>query len=187
MLTYKGYTAHLRVDVEAQLLFGTVLDIKDTITFEGETIQEITQEFYRSVDAYLALCKELGEEPDRTFSGRLPLRTTPDNHHLIYLAAAQAEKSINAWMEEVIIEAAQKATRSAYNQPTVLPLEEYEQEQLLTRLEEKLNQLQAALKPYLKSNTPEVVEPCLAVLEPFLTDPELAKLIKESQKLAYSK
>ncbi|HEY9627826.1 MAG TPA: toxin-antitoxin system HicB family antitoxin [Coleofasciculaceae cyanobacterium] len=169
--------------MNAKILLGTVLDIKDVITFEGETVEEITQEFYRSVDSYLALCNEVGEDPDRAFSGRLPLRTTPENHHIIYLAAAQAEKSINAWMEAIIVEAARKVIQPESDRQPMPPLEEYEQEQLLARLDEKLNQLQSALKPYLKSGDPEVVEHCLTALQPFLGDRELVKLIEESQQI----
>ncbi|NET36196.1 MAG: type II toxin-antitoxin system HicB family antitoxin [Cyanothece sp. SIO1E1] len=106
MLSYKGYTAEIKVDVNAGILTGRVLDIKDTVTFQGRTVEEATQEFHMSVDAYLMFCQELGQKPDRPFSGKLPFRTTPDNHRAIYLAAAEAEKSINAWMEEILSRAA---------------------------------------------------------------------------------
>jgi predicted HicB family RNase H-like nuclease len=109
MLTYKGYTAEIKVNVEAGMLQGRVLDIKDSITFEGKTVEEAKQEFHKSVDAYLKFCKELGQEADKPFSGKLPFRTTPEIHRAIYLAAAQAGKSINAWMEEVLKESAENA------------------------------------------------------------------------------
>jgi predicted HicB family RNase H-like nuclease len=37
MLKYKGYTGHIEVDLESNLLHGRVLNIKDVITFEGAT------------------------------------------------------------------------------------------------------------------------------------------------------
>lgn len=38
-------------------------------------------------------------KPEKTFSGKLPFRTSPDVHKRIYLAAKQSGLSINAWME----------------------------------------------------------------------------------------
>lgn len=107
-MKYKGYTAHIEIDETAGILFGKVLDIKDTITFQGNTVTEIEQEFHDSVDDYLEWCAELGELPDKPFSGNLPFRTTPQRHHQIFLAAKKANKSINAWMDDVLSEEATK-------------------------------------------------------------------------------
>ena len=108
MMTYKGYSANLEVDVEANIIFGRVLDINDIVTFKGETVEEARQEFHKSVDDYLAFCEDLGEEPDKPFSGKLPFRTTPEHHRKIFIAASKAGKSINAWMHEVLSIAADK-------------------------------------------------------------------------------
>lgn len=109
MMTYKGYTAEIEVNIEAGILFGRVIDIKDVVTFKGKTVEELRAEFHNSVDDYLAFCEELGEEPDKPFSGKLPFRTTPDRHRKIFVAAKKAGKSINAWMDEVLVVAADKA------------------------------------------------------------------------------
>lgn len=109
MLTYKGYTAQIEVDAEKAILFGRVLDIKDVITFQGKTVEEARQAFHDSVDDYLDFCEELGEKPDKPFSGKLPFRTTPECHRQIFLAATKAGKSINAWMEEILADAANRA------------------------------------------------------------------------------
>ena len=108
MMTYKGYSANLEVDVEAGIIFGRVLDIYDVVTFKGKTVEEARQEFQKSVDDYLAFCEDLGEEPDKPFSGKLPFRTTPEHHRKIFIAASKAGKSINAWMDEVLSIAADK-------------------------------------------------------------------------------
>lgn len=101
-MKYKGYTAQVEIDETAGILFGKVLDIKDVITFKGDTVAKLETEFHNSVDDYLEWCAELGEEPDKPFSGKLPFRTTPENHRQIYLAAKKANKSINAWMDDVL-------------------------------------------------------------------------------------
>jgi predicted HicB family RNase H-like nuclease len=106
MLNYKGYTGSIEISVEDGVLHGSVLDIKDVITFEGTTIDEVRQAFQDSVDDYLEFCQEIGQDPDRPFSGKLPFRTSPDVHRLIFIAAKTSGKSINAWMEETLERAA---------------------------------------------------------------------------------
>lgn len=112
MLTYKGYIAQIEVDTDAGLLHGRVLDIKDVVTFQGKTVEDARQAFEKSVDDYLEFCADLGEEPDKPFSGKLPFRTTPDNHRKIFIAARKTGKSINAWMDEVLAEAAERTIQA---------------------------------------------------------------------------
>ena len=108
IITYKAYTGKIEVDIESAILHGRILDINDVITFQGKTIEEVTQDFRDSVDDYLEFCAEMGKEPEKPYSGKLPFRTTPDHHKLISLAAKQADKSINAWMDEVLTMTAKK-------------------------------------------------------------------------------
>ncbi len=99
MMTYKGYTACVEVDLEAEILFGRVLDINDVVTFKAKTIEEARREFQNSIDDYLEFCKELGQEPDKPFSGKLPFRTTPEHHRKIFIAAKKAGKVLTTgWM-----------------------------------------------------------------------------------------
>ncbi|NJN20766.1 MAG: type II toxin-antitoxin system HicB family antitoxin [Leptolyngbya sp. RL_3_1] len=112
MLSYKGYTGQLEIDEEAGILFGRVLDIRDVVTFQGDTVAEAKQAFQDSVDDYLEFCQETGQEADRPFSGKLPFRTTPEHHRQLFLAATKTGKSINAWMDDVLIKAANKVINS---------------------------------------------------------------------------
>jgi predicted HicB family RNase H-like nuclease len=106
MLNYKGYTGYLEIDEDAGIIFGRILDIRDVVTFKGDTVTETKQAFQDSIDDYLEFCQELGQEPDKPFSGKLPFRTTPEHHRKVFLAATKAGKSINAWMDEVLTQAA---------------------------------------------------------------------------------
>ena len=109
MFTYKSYTGHIQIDADEAMLCGRVLDINDVVTFKGKTVEEARQAFQDSVDDYLEFCQELGKEPDRPFSGKLPFRTTPERHRKIFIAATKADKSINAWMDEVLAKEAEHA------------------------------------------------------------------------------
>lgn len=63
MMNYKDYVGQCAYDDEAQLFHGEVIGLKDTITFQGATVEEVEQAFKDSVDDYVAWCKELSEKP----------------------------------------------------------------------------------------------------------------------------
>jgi predicted HicB family RNase H-like nuclease len=100
MLTYKGYTGHVEYDDTGGLLHGEVLDLRDVITFQGKSVEEIEKAFRESVDDYLEFCRQKGEEPDKPFSGRLMLRLPPKLHRKAYVSAIREGKSLNQWIAE---------------------------------------------------------------------------------------
>lgn len=57
MMTYKGYSANIEVDLAAEIIFGRVIDINDVVTLKAQTIEEARQEFQNSIDDYLEFCK----------------------------------------------------------------------------------------------------------------------------------
>lgn len=77
MLTYKGYIGHVRFDDETGLFYGEVLDIRDVVTFQSTSLEDLAKAFHDSIDDYLDYCKERGEQPDQPFSSRLMLRVSP--------------------------------------------------------------------------------------------------------------
>ena len=60
MLNYKGYSGHVEFDDEARLFHGEVLDLRDVVTFQGKSVDEIEQAFKDSIDDYLEFCEERG-------------------------------------------------------------------------------------------------------------------------------
>lgn len=100
MMEYKGYLAQVQFDDKQDLFHGEVINIRDVITFQGRTVNQLRQAFRNSVEDYLAFCAERGEEPAKPFSGRFVLRINPDLHRRIYLASHKAGKSLNTWVAE---------------------------------------------------------------------------------------
>lgn len=100
MLKYKGYTGRVEFDDEAGLFHGEVLDLRDVVTFQGTSVEELEKEFRDSIEDYLEFCEERGEEPDRPFSGRLMLRLPPSVHRDVYVRARREGKSLNQWITE---------------------------------------------------------------------------------------
>lgn len=100
MLKYKGYHGQVEFDEEAGLFHGEVVDLRDVITFQGKSVDELEQAFQDSVDDYLDLCRERNEEPDRPFSGRLMLRLPSEIHRNVYVQAKKEGKSLNEFISE---------------------------------------------------------------------------------------
>src|SRR5215208_5380753 len=107
MMQYKGYAAKVEFDDEANLFHGQVINIRDVITFQGQSVEELRRAFTESVDDYLAFCAERNEKPEKPFSGRFVIRIDPELHRLIAIAASRANLSINAWATEVFRQAVQ--------------------------------------------------------------------------------
>lgn len=105
MLKYKGYTGRVEFDDEAGLFHGEVIDLKDVVTFQGRSVEELENAFRESIDDYLEFCAERGEEPDKPFTGRLMLRLPPELHRQAFVRAQREGKSLNQWISDKLAEA----------------------------------------------------------------------------------
>ena len=95
MITYKGYTAVLEVDVPSGTIVGHVIGIRDELVFRGNTADEAVAGFHRTVDYYLARLSEEGLEPERPFSGRFNVRINSETHRALVLDAEARRISLN--------------------------------------------------------------------------------------------
>ena len=102
MMEYKGYIGKVEIDDEAGILHGEVINIRDVITFEGVTVDEVHKAFQESVDDYLEFCAQRGESPEKPFSGKFVVRLPADLHRKAYIEAKLADKSLNSWVTEVL-------------------------------------------------------------------------------------
>lgn len=100
MLEHQGYLGRVEFDDEADVFHGEVVGIRDVVTFEGKSVDELRQAFHDSVEDYLAFCEERGESPDKPCSGKFVLRLGPELHRQANMLAAASGKSLNAWVTE---------------------------------------------------------------------------------------
>lgn len=89
-------------DQRARIFHGEVINLRDVITFEGETVAELRTAFQDSVDDYLAFCAERGESPEKPYSGKFVVRVEPEIHKNITIEARKNGKSLNGWISEAI-------------------------------------------------------------------------------------
>lgn len=102
-LQYKGYFGAVELDYEDHTFYGDVVNIRDVITFEGRTVEELEASFRQAVDAYLELCDRQGVEPEKPFSGQLPLRTSPGVHLALAVLAERRGRSMNELINDALV------------------------------------------------------------------------------------
>lgn len=96
MMTYKSYSAKVTFDPDAGAFHGEVIGLRDVITFQATSVDGLWTEFRDSVDDYLAWCEELGQEPEKAYSGKCLVRMDAELHRDLALAAEREGTSINS-------------------------------------------------------------------------------------------
>ncbi|MCX5819454.1 MAG: type II toxin-antitoxin system HicB family antitoxin [Deltaproteobacteria bacterium] len=102
MIQYKGYMGKVEFDDVADIFHGEVIGLRDVITFQGRTVEEVKGAFRESVDDYLAFCAKRGEEPEKPFTGKFVVRIPPDLHRKVYVAAKKSGSSLNSWILQTL-------------------------------------------------------------------------------------
>ena len=114
-MKYKGYTGSVEYSEEDNCLYGKVMGMsRDCITFEGQDVNELRQDFEGAVDDYLASCAARGVEPAKPYSGTFNVRVfnvrvSPEIHSAIAMLAQRAGMSINAFIRQVLAREAELA------------------------------------------------------------------------------
>ncbi len=102
MMEYKGYVGKVEFDDDANIFHGEVINLRDVVTFQGETVGELRLAFKDSVDDYLELCEERGESPEKPYSGKFIVRVEPELHKAVAMRAKMDHKSLNAWVHDTL-------------------------------------------------------------------------------------
>ena len=105
MMQYKGYLSHIKFDDNANIFHGEVINIRDIITFQGKSVDELKKAFEDSVEDYLVFCADRGEKPNKPFSGNFTVKLSPEQHRKIIIAAENSGKDINSWVSETLAQA----------------------------------------------------------------------------------
>ncbi len=98
MMTYKGYRGSVRFDDVAEIFHGEVSGVRDVVTFQGRTVDELKAAFQESIDDYLQFCESRGEAPDKPYSGRFLLRVDPALHRQLVELSGDEGESLNNWI-----------------------------------------------------------------------------------------
>lgn len=102
MMRYKDYFASLHYSNEDKCFFGKVEFIKGLVTFEASDVTKLEEEFHMSIDEYIEDCIEMNVEPQKTFSGKTPLRLGRELHKKSSVYAKEHQMSLNSFFIEAI-------------------------------------------------------------------------------------
>ena len=117
MIKHKGYTGKIEFDQEGGVLHGVVLGVRDVVTFEGRSVDEVMRAFRRAVDGYLAACEKRGRRPEEPRTGKILLRISPDLHRRIATLAKESKVSINSLVSDCLADLSAAADTAAGKAP----------------------------------------------------------------------
>lgn len=105
-LKYKGYSGTVEYSEEDNCLFGKVIGMnKNSISYEGKTVEELKTDFETGIDLYLESCKERDVKPQKPYSGSLNIRIPSEVHSQLALKAQMTGKSINSIIKDLLASA----------------------------------------------------------------------------------
>ena len=107
-LKYKGYIGSVAYSEPDKVFFGKLEGIDALVNYEGESVAELTAAFHEAVDDYLALCEDIGQKPEKSYTGTFNVRISPATHRQIANRAMEAGISINAFVKKALDEAVQQ-------------------------------------------------------------------------------
>ena len=102
LLPYKNYNGTVEYSKEDDCLFGKVVGIKSLLSYEGDSVKELEQDFQNVIDEYLEDCKNRKIEPEQPYKGIFNVRISPELHRNIAVYAIEHGKTLNAAVEEAI-------------------------------------------------------------------------------------
>ncbi len=85
LLQYKNYFGTVEHSVKDNCLYGKLAFIRDLVTYEATTVEELVNEFQVAVDDYLADCVKMEREPDIPCKGTFNVRPGPERHRATIL------------------------------------------------------------------------------------------------------
>ena len=102
LLEYKGYYGTVEFSLEDQVLHGKVIGINGLLSYEGETIRELENDFHDVIDEYLADCKANNLVPQKSYKGSFNVRIEPRLHHDLAILAEKKGELLNQLVSEAL-------------------------------------------------------------------------------------
>lgn len=104
-LKYKNYLGSVEYSAEDDCLYGKVVGIRGLISYEGNSLDELKQDFYDAVDEYLELCKAEKKQPETAFKGSFNVRIDPELHRNVAIKAREENMTLNAFVKRALMNA----------------------------------------------------------------------------------
>ena len=102
VLNYKGFIGSVHFSADDNVFFGKLEGINDLVTFEGETVKELTDAFHYAVDEHIKDCEKENIAAEKSYKGSFNVRLTPELHRRIAISAKMRGESINKFVFEAL-------------------------------------------------------------------------------------
>ena len=102
VLNYKGFIGSVHFSADDNVFFGKLEGITDLVTFEGETVKELTDAFHYVVDEHVRDCKKENIAAEKSYKGSFNVRLTPELHRRIAVSAKMRGESINKFVFDAL-------------------------------------------------------------------------------------
>lgn len=102
LLTYKDFTGSVHFSAADKVFHGKLEGIEDLVTFEGQSVAELTTAFHEAVEDYIELCKKVGKEPVKTCKGKFNVRVSFDLHRKAAEKATRLGISLNQLVQRAL-------------------------------------------------------------------------------------
>ena len=103
-LQYKGYNGSVEFSAEDRIFHGTVLGIRDSISYGGGDVATLEDNFRNAVDEYLEFCASEGKTPDTPYKGTFNVRLARDLHKRAALYAIEHNQKLNNVVRDALEE-----------------------------------------------------------------------------------
>jgi predicted HicB family RNase H-like nuclease len=100
--SHKGYLASVHFSAEDGTLYGQIEGIDDLISFQGESVAELSVAFHAAVQDYEELCRSAGKDPEKTLKGSFNVRLGPELHRAAHRQAVCEGKSLNQFVQDAV-------------------------------------------------------------------------------------
>jgi len=104
VLNYRGFIGSVHFSADDRIFYGKIEGVTDLVTFEGETVKELTDAFHYMVDEHIKDCEAENIAPEKSYKGSFNVRLTPELHKRIADSAKMRGITINKYVYEVLNE-----------------------------------------------------------------------------------
>ena len=101
-IKYKGFIGSVHYASEDRVFYGKVEGVKDLITFEGSTVNELEESFEYMVDEHIKDCTKNCIPLEKSYKGNLNIRLSPELHKKVAYKAAYKGVSLNQFINDAI-------------------------------------------------------------------------------------
>lgn len=107
-MTYKDFFASIEFVEDDDIFVGRVLGLPQhvMISFEGDSVETLREDFHHAIDFYLQDCAEHQETPDHSVIEAMVLHVPSEVRLATQNAARAARQNLDQWAAKALTEAA---------------------------------------------------------------------------------